>query len=348
MQYLSAALLVELCDKRFVCFIHEMQLPDIELVSRGGAQPQCAFSVIITPSVSSDELSSVIRDLRIGEGEFVAIVAHVRRGSWSSPSGPSFQTFEEATAVTPTDSRVHKAIDCDGAVTFFESVVRSVRTAKSTSVVVPPQAVHDIARVGGFVRAYLVPRALKSSPEELVVSHFTKLRLYGCGVYFWRPAAENDVRLTIVLNLDRLLFMDCPAVIRMALRIFKASHVKLLGRFTPPPVTQSAGEGAVSPDGESWNEVFRKQKKNCEELLQGLQKYVLSPSTTHVCTVDEATELLREDMKQQNTAVAFQRHSSALLGDSSAAHARSFVWRDENERLLKECAQNSSSVLVVL
>ncbi|CUF26424.1 Hypothetical protein, putative [Bodo saltans] len=327
-----------------------MQLPDIELTSRGGNQPECVFSILVTPRMTLELIQEALQSAKIGDGETVALVSHVRRASFGSPQGPSFATFEAATALMPTGSNVHKVIDCDGSVTFFDSVARSVRAVKSKFIVVSPTATSDISLSGGFFRSYVVPRFLKSTPEEVIMSHFTNLRLYGCGLYFPRRVGGTEVRLTVVLNLDRILFMDCPAVMRVALRAVKATHVKLLGRFTPPAIPQS-GEPGMTPDGESWNEVFRKQRQNCEELLQGLQKYIpeTTTSTTKVCTVDEAMDVLREELKAENSAVAFQRHSSALLGDSSASRARSFVWRDENERFLKECILHEhASVVAVL
>jgi hypothetical protein len=325
-----------------------MQLPDIELASRGGNQVECVFSILVTPNMTVEELQAALHSVTISSDESVALVSHVRRASFGSPQGPSFPTFEAASAIMPTENNLHKVIDCDGSVTFFDSVARSVRAVKSKCIVVSSKATSDISNLGGFFRSYLVPRILKSTPEEVIMSQLNALRMYGCGVYFPRSVVGTEVRLTIVLNLDRLLFMDCPAVIRVALRAVKATHVKLLGRFTPPAIPQS-GEHQMSPDGDSWNEVFRKQKQNCEELVQGLQKYILVPSTTQVCTVDESMEVLREELKAKNSAVAFQRHSSALLGDSSAARARSFVWRDENERFLKECmVYENASVVAVL
>lgn len=324
-----------------------MQLPDIELACRGGAQPECLFSVVVTPSVRHEEVESVLRDLHITSSEHVALFAHVRRASWFSSHCASFTSFEAVEQLLNGTAVAHKSIDCDGSVTFFESLVRSARVVKARCIVIPATALRDIAQTRGFLRKYLVPEVLTSTPQEVVASQLVQLGLTGCGLFFPTYDRDNNTSLTVVLNLDRLLFMDCPSVIRVGLRTVRPISVKLLGRFSPPSIASPPGMGP-SAEGESWNEAYRSQRKTCEDLMKSIQKYIPCPSSIHVCTVNEADELLQQEAKDKTVAVAFQRHASALLGDSNFAHARSFVWRDENERMLKSCISTGHTDVVMV
>jgi hypothetical protein len=333
-----------------------MQLPEVELQPNGGVQPESRFLLVVTPSFDAGYLQQLLDTFRIPGGESLALFAHVRRSGWLVPQGPSFSSFEDADVLLSTPSSHHtKVVDCDGSISFFESLSRAARGMKAQCIVVPQNALNDIARFGSFARAFLVPTSLKSTPQECLIAELVNLRVSGCGIYFPpmnSPSESEGLPLTIVLNLDRLLFFDCPPVIRFALHAIKPKSVSLLGFFSPPAITPpgmgSAGHG-LSPEGDSWNEAFRTQRKNCQDLLNGFQKYIPTASTVHVCTVDEGNVKLNECVSNGFCVVAFQRHPSALLGNSSAARLRSYVWRDENERMLRACvATGKTSVLVAL